>query len=180
MCHLSPGRVLQTAYAGKLIRREQADRRGGGKVQVFSELPAQDESSSPQAQAAGSEPDPAEAAAMAETCERLLARLEDEELTRVAVWKLEGFSNADIADKLNPLGRHGRAQAATDPRHVGERERLSAGPVACRSYSFRSRSPSTPFESNAGAVLAGFPRVTDFRLARLEVAPRERSARHTS
>jgi DNA-directed RNA polymerase specialized sigma24 family protein len=93
--------MLTARKAGKLIRRELADRRGGGKVPVFSELPGQDESRSPQAQAEGSEPDPAEAAAMAETCERLLARLEDEELTRVAVWKLEGFSNADIAEKLN-------------------------------------------------------------------------------
>jgi DNA-directed RNA polymerase specialized sigma24 family protein len=93
--------VLTARKTGKLIRREQADRRGGGKVQVFSELPAQDESSLPQAQVADSEPDPAEAAAMAETCERLLAQLQDEELTRVAVWKLEGFSNADIAEKLN-------------------------------------------------------------------------------
>jgi DNA-directed RNA polymerase specialized sigma24 family protein len=93
--------VLTARKAGKLIRREQADRRGGGKVQLFSDLPGQDESSSPLADVLSSEPDPAEAAVMAETCERLMAQLEDEELTRVTVWKLEGFSNADIAEKLN-------------------------------------------------------------------------------
>jgi DNA-directed RNA polymerase specialized sigma24 family protein len=92
--------MLTARKAGKLVRREQADRRGGGKVAVFSELPGQDSSSSPPTQAAGHEPDPAEAAAMAEMYERLLEQLEDEELCRVAVWKMEGYSNGEIAERL--------------------------------------------------------------------------------
>ena len=45
------------------------------------------------------EPDPAEAAALAESVERLLGKL-DPALRVIAVWKMEGDSNRDIAEKL--------------------------------------------------------------------------------
>ncbi len=86
--------VLTARKAGKLIRREQAEKRGGG------ERAAAVEACAATAATTGKEPDPAEVAAMAETCERLLEQLQDEDLRRVAVWKLEGYSNADIADRL--------------------------------------------------------------------------------
>ena len=46
------------------------------------------------------EPTPEFAAQVADECRRLLAALGDETLRQVALWKLEGFSNDEIADKL--------------------------------------------------------------------------------
>jgi RNA polymerase sigma factor (sigma-70 family) len=46
------------------------------------------------------EPDPELAAEMAETFERLLAGLDDPRLREIALWKVEGYSNADIAARL--------------------------------------------------------------------------------
>ena len=51
-------------------------------------------------QAVGDEPTPAFAAQVAEECRRLLDRLGDDGLRRVAVWKMEGFTNDEIAAKL--------------------------------------------------------------------------------
>lgn len=50
--------------------------------------------------AAGREPDPAEAAAIADECKRLLELLSDERLRAVAVWKLEGYTNHEIGEKI--------------------------------------------------------------------------------
>jgi DNA-directed RNA polymerase specialized sigma24 family protein len=46
------------------------------------------------------EPDPEVAVEMAEAFDGLLARLGDERLREVALWKVEGHSNADIATRL--------------------------------------------------------------------------------
>ena len=54
---------------------------------------------------AGSEPTPEFAAAMAEECRRLLDLLGDEELRAVALWKMEGFTNEEIAAKLGCVSR---------------------------------------------------------------------------
>jgi len=50
-------------------------------------------------QVVGREPTPQSAADMAERCRRLLDRLSPE-LRSVALWKLEGFTNAEIAERL--------------------------------------------------------------------------------
>ena len=50
------------------------------------------------------EPTPEEAAILAEEVQTLLARLPDANLRAVAVWKLEGFTNAEIADRLGCSG----------------------------------------------------------------------------
>jgi DNA-directed RNA polymerase specialized sigma24 family protein len=89
--------MLTGRKAGKRLRQDQAEKHGGGRVQVLSELPAR----APELPALSDEPDPAEAVAMAETCDWLLGRLEDDELRQVALWRLEGFSNAEVAAKLN-------------------------------------------------------------------------------
>jgi DNA-directed RNA polymerase specialized sigma24 family protein len=52
-------------------------------------------------------PTPDEAAILAEECGRLLARLDDD-LRRVALGKMEGFTNAEIASRL------GRSEAAVE------------------------------------------------------------------
>jgi DNA-directed RNA polymerase specialized sigma24 family protein len=51
----------------------------------------------------GGEPDPAEAAALTETLARLLDGLGSDELRQVALLRLEGYSNAEIAARV---GRH--------------------------------------------------------------------------
>ena len=49
----------------------------------------------------GDEPTPAMAAEMADTCETLLRQLADEKLQDIVLLKLEGFTNDEIADKLD-------------------------------------------------------------------------------
>ena len=47
------------------------------------------------------EPSPAMVAQSAEECRRLLAELGDETLRQVALWKLEGYTNDEIAPRMN-------------------------------------------------------------------------------
>jgi DNA-directed RNA polymerase specialized sigma24 family protein len=89
------------------VRRETADKRGGGEVRGDSAFCGPDDSAlvlGPD-QVAGPEPTPEFAAMFAEECEYLLARLGDPELVRVALFKLEGFTNDEIGAKLGRVGR---------------------------------------------------------------------------
>ena len=83
------------------MRRENRARRGGGRVLGESALPAgkEDDSESPLARLPGREPTPEFAALVAEECERLLGLLAGDGLRDVAVLKLEGYTNAEIADR---------------------------------------------------------------------------------
>lgn len=86
--------VLLTVTARKtsdLIAAEAAAKRGGGKVRV----PVDDG-----ADVAGTDPTPSEAAMMAEAVEQLLDCLGDDQLRRIAVWRLEGYTAAEIAAKV--------------------------------------------------------------------------------
>ena len=49
----------------------------------------------------GSEPTPAFAAQVAEQLRRLLGRLDDPSLRSLALWKMEGFTNEEAAEKLS-------------------------------------------------------------------------------
>ena len=89
-----------TAYkAIDLRRREMRERRSGGELEGAGAF--EDDGSSPGelelAQAIGDAPTPEFAAMMAEECGRLLARLGDAELQALAVAKMEGYSNDEIA-----------------------------------------------------------------------------------
>jgi len=46
------------------------------------------------------EPDPAFAAEVAEQCEHLLAILPDDELRKIAIFKMEGYTNKEIGDRI--------------------------------------------------------------------------------
>lgn len=48
----------------------------------------------------GAEPTPSFAAEVAEECRVLLEKLGDDELKQIALAKLEGFSNAEIAERI--------------------------------------------------------------------------------
>ena len=96
--------------ASNLAKHERRQRRGGGKVQHASTLPHRDgsEQSLLFADLIGREPEPVVAAQVVEEYERLLERLDDDVLRSVAVWKLEGHTNNEIAGKL------GRAPATVE------------------------------------------------------------------
>jgi DNA-directed RNA polymerase specialized sigma24 family protein len=82
--------------------RETAKKRGGGEVRGDSVFAGADESTARGLdRVAAPEPTPAFAAEVAEECERLLALLDVREpgLRSIALWKLEGHSNEEIAAK---------------------------------------------------------------------------------
>jgi DNA-directed RNA polymerase specialized sigma24 family protein len=54
---------------------------------------------------AGADPGPEFVVEMAEECCRLLARLDDETLRSLVVWKMEGYTNEEIASKLGCVTR---------------------------------------------------------------------------
>lgn len=51
------------------------------------------------------EPTPADAAEMADECQRLLNRLAEPELRQIALWKVEGYTHEEIAAKLECVPR---------------------------------------------------------------------------
>jgi DNA-directed RNA polymerase specialized sigma24 family protein len=87
-------RLLVCITAHKAIdhaRRERSLKRGGGRggrAEVDLE------------QVVGSEPTPAFAAQVTEECQRLLAALPTDELRSLAVWRMEGWTIQEIADRL--------------------------------------------------------------------------------
>jgi RNA polymerase sigma factor (sigma-70 family) len=97
-------RLLVTITARKAIDlrdHERRVKRGGGKVRGDSVFP--DGSGSEEAgleQVVGPEPSPDFAAQVAENFQRLLDKLPDEELRSIAVWKMESYTNKEIAALL--------------------------------------------------------------------------------
>jgi DNA-directed RNA polymerase specialized sigma24 family protein len=82
-----------------LLAREGRLKRGGGKVRGESALRDAAEGEGIEA-VVGHEPTPEFAAQVAEECQRLLGRLGDEQQRAIAVWKMEGHTNEDIAARL--------------------------------------------------------------------------------
>jgi RNA polymerase sigma factor (sigma-70 family) len=98
--------VITERKAIDLVRHERRLKRGGGKVLLQGEMAGTD-SSDQQAMARieSLEPSPEFAAQVAEECRRLLDCLEDPELEAVALWKMEGFTNDEIAAQLGCVRR---------------------------------------------------------------------------
>lgn len=93
------------------IQYEQRQRRrpAGGRVYVASALEKDDcEAGTLFTNLLSHDPEPALVVQAAEECRRLLAELEDDQLRQVALWKVEGFTNEEIAAKL------GRALATVE------------------------------------------------------------------
>ena len=84
------------------VRRARRLKRGGGRVRTAGELAAGGSDDPPAGLdgIAGPEPSPAFAAEFAEEYRRLFELLRDEDLRRIAVWKLEGHSVDEIAAQL--------------------------------------------------------------------------------
>jgi DNA-directed RNA polymerase specialized sigma24 family protein len=98
-------RLLVTLTARKAfdqMRDENRLKRGGGAVLGQSALQAGgEEGESEFAWFVGREPSPESAAMVVDECRRLLAGLKTDELRTIAVWKMEGYTNDEIASKLD-------------------------------------------------------------------------------
>ena len=96
-------RLLATIAAQKAVdlqRRETREKRGGGKTRGEVDLAAGDTEADVVAQVVGREPSPEFAAQLDEEYRRQLDRLEDDGLRQIAVWKMEGYDNDEIARRL--------------------------------------------------------------------------------
>jgi DNA-directed RNA polymerase specialized sigma24 family protein len=87
--------VITVRKAIDLANRERRASRGGGRVQALSDLP--DDGS---LDFLGSEPTPELAAMVADECRHLLTKLDNDQLRSVALMKMEGLTNGEIADRL--------------------------------------------------------------------------------
>jgi DNA-directed RNA polymerase specialized sigma24 family protein len=87
--------VLTVRKAINLVKHEGRRSRGGGRLVSLADLEGE-----PLDEVIGSEPSPDLAAQMVEECRRLLGRLNDETLRSVALWKMEGQTNREIAVSL--------------------------------------------------------------------------------
>ncbi len=87
--------VLTVRKAINLVHYQGRKSRGGGRVRSLADLEGLGAD-----EILGSQPSPELAAQMTEECQRLLDRLGDETLRSVALWKMEGYTNAEIAAKL--------------------------------------------------------------------------------
>ena len=96
-------KLLLTITAQKALdhrRREGRLKRGGGRTRRRDGVVPRADTEDALAQVAGREPSPEFAAQMAEQYSRLLDRLGDETLRRVASRKMEGYTNEEIARGL--------------------------------------------------------------------------------
>jgi RNA polymerase sigma factor (sigma-70 family) len=103
-------RLLVHITARKAInqinRERRKRRRPDSVVQVWDEATHDDsDADADWPQVVGNEPTPEFAAQFAEEYERRLHSLNNPELRSVAVWKMEGYSNAEIAQKLGCVER---------------------------------------------------------------------------
>ena len=103
--------VITVRKALDLLARQGRLKRGGGKLRGESWWfdPANPDNGGIE-QVVGTVPTPEFAAQVAEQCRRLLDMLGDDELRDIAVWKMEGYSNEQIAERL------GRALATVERR----------------------------------------------------------------
>lgn len=93
-------KLLVTITAHKAVaqsRRHRARKRGEGKIRG--------ESAGRIDQVMGKEPTPGFACMVAENCRVLLEQLDDETLKAIALFKMEGYTNQEIAKKLGYTAR---------------------------------------------------------------------------
>jgi DNA-directed RNA polymerase specialized sigma24 family protein len=90
--------VLTARKALDLRQHERRQKRGGGTVRGESVFAGPAEPGIEQV--VGAQPGPDFAAQVADECRRLFDRLDDAELRSVALWKMEGHTNPEIAARL--------------------------------------------------------------------------------
>lgn len=100
-------KLLVTITARKVTahrRRHFAKKRGGGMVRgesVFERNDTQQDNPDGIGNVLGTAPTPEFAVSVAEKCETLLRKLEDETLRRIAIMTLEGYRTEEIAKELD-------------------------------------------------------------------------------
>jgi DNA-directed RNA polymerase specialized sigma24 family protein len=95
--------VITVRKAGAQVTRQGRQKRGGGRVLGEADFTGESaEGRSPGLLEAviGSEPSPEFAAAAAEECGRLLDLLDTDDLRQVAIDRMEGYTNDEIAERL--------------------------------------------------------------------------------
>ena len=95
--------TITVRKAMALMRRAGRQKRGGGVVRGESALIRSDDFGAAGGinDVLGNEPTPEFVALFREECEQLLGSLQDEALQRVAVYKLEGYTNEEIAREMD-------------------------------------------------------------------------------
>jgi DNA-directed RNA polymerase specialized sigma24 family protein len=83
------------------VNRERRQKRGGGAVLCEADLPISSDNDRELDEIIRVEPTPQMVVEMAEQCQKLLESLPDVELRSIALWKMEGYTNAEIAGKLD-------------------------------------------------------------------------------
>ena len=99
-------RLLVTITAHKAldqVRRQARQKRGGGRVLVGSAQAGgeDDTDGAGLVQVVGQEPTPQFAAMVTDECRRLLVALDDETLRQVALLRMEGYSDEEIASRVD-------------------------------------------------------------------------------
>src|SRR5581483_11935475 len=99
--------LLTVRKAANLREHALRARRGGGRVWLATDQAAGGEADARSLLAGviGQEPTPEFSAQMAEECARLLDRLGEPELRTIALRKMEGYTNAEIAAELGCVPR---------------------------------------------------------------------------
>jgi RNA polymerase sigma factor (sigma-70 family) len=95
--------VITARKALDQLAHEHSKRQGRGTLQGESRISpgGPDADDAAIEEVVGDEPTPEFAAQVAEEYERLLGLLGDESLCRVAVWKMEGLTNDEVAERLD-------------------------------------------------------------------------------
>lgn len=94
-------RLLVSITVHKILHvvRDQQRIKRGGRFHEIQNLAGSSDAIAAVDQIIGREPSPEFAAEVADEYERLVKSLGSDELVQLAAWKLEGFSNAEIAKK---------------------------------------------------------------------------------
>jgi DNA-directed RNA polymerase specialized sigma24 family protein len=95
--------VITSRKAADERQRARRKKRGGGAVRGESAFLDNQSAGEERGidQVIGPEPTPQFGALMADEFQRLLARLNDDTLRAIALWRMEGYSNDEIAAKLD-------------------------------------------------------------------------------
>jgi DNA-directed RNA polymerase specialized sigma24 family protein len=100
-------RLLVSITVHKVLHvvRDQKRIKRGGLFREMQDLAGSSDAIAAVNQVVGREPSPEFAVEVAEEYERLMKALDDAELVQLAAWKLEGFTNAEIATKWDKSER---------------------------------------------------------------------------
>lgn len=100
-------RLLVSITIHKVLHvvRDHGRLKRGGQFQELTGFDSSSDSFAAVSQVISREPSPEFAAEVAEQFELMMKSLDDEELVQLATWKMEGFTNEEIAKKVNRTTR---------------------------------------------------------------------------